>query len=84
MPEFRAGPNDLNRIYLKTTNGTTVPLSAITRFVRTVGPLLVNHQGQQPAVTISFNLVPGFSLGQAVDAIQKLEREAGLTNRPGS
>ncbi len=78
LPEFRAGPNDLKRIYLKTSNGTTVPLSAVTHFVRTVGPLLVNHQGQQPAVTISFNLVPRFSLGQAVDAIQKLERDEGL------
>jgi HAE1 family hydrophobic/amphiphilic exporter-1 len=77
-PEYQQGPNDLNRIYLKTTNGTTVPLTAVTRFVRTVGPLQINHQGQQPAVTISFNLVSGTSLGQAVDAISKLEREARL------
>jgi hydrophobic/amphiphilic exporter-1 (mainly G- bacteria), HAE1 family len=78
MPEFSSGPRDLNLIYLKTTNGTTVPLSAVTHFVPTVGPLLVNHQGQQPAVTISFNLAPGYSLGQATDAIQKLEREERL------
>ena len=78
MPEYRAGPNDLNRLYLKTTNGVTVPLSAVTHFVPTVGPLQINHQGQQPAVTISFNLAPNFSLGQAVDAIQKLERTDGL------
>ncbi len=78
LPEYRAKPNDLNRLYLKTTNGTTVPLSAVTRFVPSVGPLQVNHQGQQPAVTISFNLGPGFSLGQAVDAIQNLEREERL------
>src|SRR5450631_3544499 len=77
-PEFQQSPNDLNRIYIKTTNGTTVPLSAVTRFVQTVGPLLVNHQGQQPAVTISFNLTPGLSLGQAVDAITNLEREERL------
>jgi HAE1 family hydrophobic/amphiphilic exporter-1 len=77
-PEFQVGPDDLSRVYLKTTNGTTVPLSAVTRFERTVGPLQVNHQGQQPAVTISFNLAPGFSLGQAVDAIQNLEREERL------
>ena len=74
-PEFQQSPNDLNRIYIKTTNGTTVPLSAVTHFVPTVGPLQVNHQGQQPAVTISFNLQPGVSLGQAVDAITKLERD---------
>ncbi|MFY9599000.1 MAG: efflux RND transporter permease subunit [Pseudolabrys sp.] len=78
QPEFQVSPDDLARVYLKTTNGTTVPLSAVTRFVRTVGPLQVNHQGQQPAVTISFNLAPGFSLGQAVDAIKKLEREERL------
>ncbi len=74
-PEYQVGPDDLARVYLKSTNGTVVPLSAVTRFVPTVGPLQVNHQGQQPAVTISFNLRPGFSLGQAVDAIQNLERE---------
>ncbi|HEX5212504.1 MAG TPA: efflux RND transporter permease subunit [Pseudolabrys sp.] len=78
LPEYRSEPSDLRRIYLKTTNGTTVPLSAVTRFVPSVGPLQVNHQGQQPAVTISFNLKPNFSLGQAVDAIQKLEREERL------
>jgi hydrophobic/amphiphilic exporter-1 (mainly G- bacteria), HAE1 family len=77
-PEFQQSPDDLNRIFLKTTNGTAVPLSAVTHFVRTVGPLQVNHQGQQPAVTISFNLAPGFSLGQAVDAITKLERDERL------
>jgi HAE1 family hydrophobic/amphiphilic exporter-1 len=78
QPDFQVSPDDLARVYLKTTNGTTVPLSAVTRFERTVGPLQVNHQGQQPAVTIAFNLAPGFSLGQAVDAIQKLERENRL------
>jgi len=78
MPEYRATPNDLNRLYLKTSSGTTVPLSAVTRFVPAVGPLQINHQGQQPAVTISFNLAPNFSLGQAVDAITQLEREEGL------
>jgi HAE1 family hydrophobic/amphiphilic exporter-1 len=77
-PEFQQSPDDLNRIFVKTTNGTTVPLSAVTRFVPSVGPLQVNHQGQQPAVTISFNLAPGFSLGQAVDAITKLERDERL------
>jgi hydrophobic/amphiphilic exporter-1 (mainly G- bacteria), HAE1 family len=78
QPDFQVGPDDLARVYLKTSNGTTVPLSAVTRFERTVGPLTVNHQGQQPAVTISFNLAPGVALGQAVDAIQNLEREERL------
>jgi HAE1 family hydrophobic/amphiphilic exporter-1 len=78
MPEFRSEPDDLNKLFLKTTNGTTIPLSAVTKFVPSVGPLQINHQGQQPAVTISFNLEPGFSLGQAVDAIQQLERDENL------
>ena len=77
-PEFQESPNDLDKIYLKTSSGTNVPLSAVTHFVRTVGPLQVNHQGQQPAVTISFNLAPGASIGQAVDAIARVEREARL------
>jgi HAE1 family hydrophobic/amphiphilic exporter-1 len=78
QPEFAIGPDDLSRIYLKTTNGTAVPLSAVTTFAPSIGPLQVNHQGQQPSVTISFNLAPGFALGQAVEAIQNLERESRL------
>ena len=50
----------------------------MTKLVPTVGPLQVNHQGQQPAVTISFNLAPGISLGQAVDAIRQIERDSNL------
>jgi HAE1 family hydrophobic/amphiphilic exporter-1 len=61
-----------------TPNGMAVPLSAVTTLVHSVGPLQVNHQGQQPSVTISFNLAPGYSLGAAVDRIQDLEREARL------
>ncbi len=61
-----------------TLSGPSIPLSAVTRIVPTVGPLQVNHQGQQPAVTISFNLAPGNSLGQAVDAIKQIERESNL------
>src|SRR5579885_964594 len=77
-PRFQQSPNDLSLIYLKTSNGTVVPLSAVTHFVNSVGPLQVNHQGQQPSVTISFNLTPGYSLGEAVEEIQQLEREARL------
>ena len=78
LPEFRDDVSDLSRVHVKTSNGTVVPLSAVTRFVPNVGPLVVNHQGQSPAVTISFNLAPGFSLGQAVDAITALERQENL------
>jgi HAE1 family hydrophobic/amphiphilic exporter-1 len=59
-------------------SGQSIPLSAVTRIIPAVGPLQVNHQGNQPAVTISFNLLPGFSLGQAQDAVREIEREARL------
>jgi HAE1 family hydrophobic/amphiphilic exporter-1 len=59
--------------------GQSIPLSAVTRLVPSVGPLQVNHQGQQPSVTISFNLAPGHSLGQAVEAIQQIERDSNLS-----
>jgi HAE1 family hydrophobic/amphiphilic exporter-1 len=58
--------------------GPSIPLSAVTKLTPTVGPLQVNHQGQQPAVTISFNLAPGFAIGQATDAITKIARDANL------
>ncbi|HVY59012.1 MAG TPA: efflux RND transporter permease subunit [Xanthobacteraceae bacterium] len=61
-----------------TPTGPSVPLSAVTKLVPSVGPLQVNHQGQQPSVTISFNLAPNYSLGQAVDAIKQIERESNL------
>ena len=59
-------------------SGQSIPLSAVTRMVPAVGPLQVNHQGNQPSVTISFNLAPNYSLGQAVDAIREIERETRL------
>jgi HAE1 family hydrophobic/amphiphilic exporter-1 len=77
-PKFQSDTSDLSRLYLKTAGGQSIPLSAVARLVPSVGPLQVNHQGQQPAVTISFNLTPGHSLGEAVDAIQKVERESNL------
>ena len=78
QPEFQTDITALSRIFVKTSSGQMVPLEAVTRIVPSVGPLLVNHQGSQPAVTISFNLAPGFSLGQAVDTIQQIERDEGL------
>jgi hydrophobic/amphiphilic exporter-1 (mainly G- bacteria), HAE1 family len=57
-----------------------IPMSAVTRMVLSVGALMVNHQGQQPAMTISFNLAPGYALGAAVDAIRQIEDE-GLPGR---
>jgi HAE1 family hydrophobic/amphiphilic exporter-1 len=78
LPNLQNDPTDLSKLYLKTSTGQSVPLDAVARLVPTVGPLQVNHQGQQPAVTISFNLLPGYSIGHAVDEIQRVEREARL------
>jgi HAE1 family hydrophobic/amphiphilic exporter-1 len=78
QPQFRIDPSDLSKLYMKTSNNQTIPLSAVARLVPTVGPLQINHQGQQPAVTISFNLVPGYSLGYAVDQITQIEADAKL------
>jgi hydrophobic/amphiphilic exporter-1 (mainly G- bacteria), HAE1 family len=61
-----------------TPTGPVVPLSALVRQVPTIGALQVNHQSQQPAMTISFSTVPGYSLGQAVDAIRQIEQEEHL------
>jgi multidrug efflux pump len=77
-PQFQQTPEALQNIYLKSTTGTPVPLAAFTRFEPSNTPLAVNHQGQLPSVTISFNLAPGISLGQATDAIEKAQRTIGF------
>jgi HAE1 family hydrophobic/amphiphilic exporter-1 len=78
LPEFQTDTSALSRIHIKTAGGTSVPLESVTRIRPTVGPLLVNHQASQPAVTISFNLRPGYSLGAAVEAIKDIERDSNL------
>jgi len=70
QPQFQDDPSALSRIYLNTPTGTRVPLSAIAKFSTKVEPLTVNHQGQFPSVTLSFNVAPAYSLGQAVEQIQ--------------
>jgi multidrug efflux pump len=77
-PEFQQNPDALKQIYVHSSNGTQVPLSAFTQASSEVAPVAVNHQGQFPVVTLSFNLAPGVSLGQAVNAINQVEREIGL------
>ncbi len=76
--ELADDPTALSRIYVKSATGVSVPLSAVTRLVSSVGPLTVNHQAQQPAATISFNLMPGFSLSDAVAAIDAAARDLRL------
>jgi hydrophobe/amphiphile efflux-1 (HAE1) family protein len=77
-PEFRSGPDALQHIYVPGANGAQVPLSAIATATPKATSLSVNHQGQFPAITLSFNLAPGVSLGQATDAIGRAERDMGL------
>lgn len=75
---FQRDETDLSRTYLRASTGQLVPLDAIATIRRTVGPLQISHQQQQPSVTISFNLAPGISLSEAVEAIQRVERESSL------
>ncbi len=73
-PKYQADPNALSHIYIRSTNGSLVPLDAVVKITRGVGPLTINHLGQLPSVTVSFNLAPDVSLGTAVQRIQALER----------
>jgi multidrug efflux pump len=77
-PEFKNEVRDLEKIYVRSSTGGQVPLSAFTRVEETSVPLAVNHQGQFPVVTVSFNLAPGASLGEAVEAIETARKEIGL------
>ena len=81
-PAYQLGPNALQRIYVKSQTGTEVPLSQLASFKQSMAPLAINHQGQFPSVTISFNLQPGVSIGEAVSAVQhevaKLHAPASL------
>jgi multidrug efflux pump len=77
-PQYWQDPATLHEIYVRSMTGSQVPLSAVARFEPTNTVLLVNHQGQFPGVTLSFNMVPGVSLGDAVQAIEKATREMGL------
>ena len=77
-PNFRSSPDVLDKIYVKSSSGQPVPLSAFATMRVSNTPLSVPHQGQFPAATISFNLRPGSSLSHAIPAIQKAERQIGL------
>jgi hydrophobic/amphiphilic exporter-1 (mainly G- bacteria), HAE1 family len=87
LPEFQLDPSALAQLFINSSNAGTngasklVPLSAVAKLTRSVGPTSISHVGQLPSVTISFNLAPGVSLGTAVDQLQKVE--AGLTDETG-
>jgi HAE1 family hydrophobic/amphiphilic exporter-1 len=75
LPQYQRDPSAFQLLYVRSRKGDLVPLYAVTKFERTVGPLAVNHAGQLPAVTLSFNLAPGVSLGEAVAGIDKIARQ---------
>ncbi len=77
-PHFQLNPGSLDKIYVKSSTGQMVPLSAFTHLRTTTAALAIVHEGQFPAVTLSFNLRPGSSLGTAIDAIQRAEKEIAL------
>jgi hydrophobe/amphiphile efflux-1 (HAE1) family protein len=75
QPKFQADAQALTQLYIHSANGQQVPLSTVAKFATKIEPLTVNHQGQFPSVTLSFNLSPGTSLGQAVDKIQSMQAQ---------
>jgi hydrophobic/amphiphilic exporter-1 (mainly G- bacteria), HAE1 family len=75
QPKFQRDPAQLSKLYVRSSTGQMVPLSEVAHLKRTVGPLTVNHTGQLPSVTVSFNLKPGVPLGPAVEQINDTVRE---------
>jgi multidrug efflux pump len=78
QPEYQRGPSSLNDIFIASTTGPPVRLSTLARITEGATPLAVNHLGQFPAATISFNLARGASLGDAVKAIEAAQQELGV------
>ncbi|HEV2215162.1 MAG TPA: efflux RND transporter permease subunit, partial [Terracidiphilus sp.] len=74
-PQFQTDPSTLNDLYVKSGNGTQVPLSMIAHWQQTRSQLAIGHQGQFPSTVISFNLAPGHSLGDAVNAVKAVENQ---------
>jgi len=77
-PEFRRTPEALAQLHITPPGGRAVPLSAIARWEETYAPLTINHQGQFPVVTLSFNLAPGAALGDAVEQIDRVQQELDM------
>ena len=75
LPQYQQDVDALGKLWVRSTRGPLVPLSTVARFQYSVGPVTVNHSGQLPSVTVSFNLAPGVSLGTALTAVQKVAGE---------
>jgi HAE1 family hydrophobic/amphiphilic exporter-1 len=82
-PKYQRTPEALSKLYIRSSGGQLVPLGTFAKLVRTTGPLTINHWGQLPAVTISFNMAPGMALGDAAnsieDALRKMRLPASIT-----
>ena len=74
-PRFQRDINALRSLYVQSSSGQMVPVNAVAEIKSSVGPVSVNHYGQLPSVVLSFNLVPGVSIGDAVEHVQELARE---------
>ena len=78
LPEFQQNPSALNSVYVRSTDGTTVPISTFTHFRTSLSPLAVNHQGPFPSITLSFALAPGVALSDAVEAVTQAQQDIGM------
>jgi HAE1 family hydrophobic/amphiphilic exporter-1 len=77
-PAYQRDPTELSLLYVRSSSGKLVPLNSVARLTPTIGPLTITHLGQLPSVTISFNLAPGVALSQAVDLMNRAQRELGM------
>jgi hydrophobic/amphiphilic exporter-1 (mainly G- bacteria), HAE1 family len=84
LPQYQLDPNALSLLYVRSSTGQMVPLNTVAKLTRTVGPLTINHQGQLPAVTVSFNVAPGVALGDAVGRVQQVAKEVLPTSITGT
>ncbi len=78
LPQYQSDPSALSRLYVTAADGTLVPLTSVTKVTNGTMPLSVNHQGQLPSVTLSFDLAPGYALSDAVSTIDRLQKDINL------
>jgi HAE1 family hydrophobic/amphiphilic exporter-1 len=78
LPQYQKDPTALQRLYLRGSNGDMVPLSAVAKISRSSMPQTINHAGQIPAITVSFDLAPGKALSDAVDGVRKATEQIGM------
>jgi HAE1 family hydrophobic/amphiphilic exporter-1 len=76
LPQYQMDPQALSLLYIRSSGGQQVPLSSVSKFTQSLGPLQVNHSGQLPSVTVSFNLQPGTALGDVVNRVEQIARQS--------